>query len=195
MKRLILSAMILAVFFLEGIPVVCAADPVVKVLEVEGSVRMERANILGDVRVGDELQPGDRVITGENGRVLLQDLSDESLIKMAVSSELKISEEENLKSETRIFMRQGLIWGKKNKSGRVIRIETPLANLGVRGTEFFVKASSKQSELIVKEGRVRLEKEGVDAGDMTRVLWEDSQPIVFYGLTSKELQDLAVAFA
>ncbi len=194
MKKVILSAAFLGIFCVGGFFPAFAGDPAAKILEVEGPVRMERANIIGDVRVGDELEPGDRITTGEKGRVLIQSLADESLIKMAVNSELKISSVEDPKAETRIFMTQGLMWGKKTKSGHVIHIETSLANLGVRGTEYFVKASSQSSELVVKEGQIRLEKEGVEAGKMTRVVWESSQLPVFYGLTAEELEDWTQPF-
>lgn len=162
---------------------------VAKVMEVDGSARLDRGNLISEMKPGDELYPGDLLRTSEKGRVLIQWNFDQSLVKLSELSELKLCEEQENTNEGCAFVTQGLVWGKKEQKGSTLRIKTSLVTLGVRGTEFFVKVMPRSHELLVKQGRVFLEKEGVEAGDRTKVVVEAEQAPVFLGIGDAEIEE------
>lgn len=165
-----------------------------RVVEVQGTAHLDRGNVLSLLKAGDELTAGDLVRTGENSKVLIQWISDDSLVKLSPSSEMKLCESGGEKGENCAFVTQGIVWGKKEKKGSAFQIKTALANLGVRGTEYFVKILPRSHELLVKQGRVYLEKEGVEAGDGVKVVFQGGLEPRFSGVTQEEIQSLAAIF-
>lgn len=168
-------------------------SPMATVVEVEGSASLDRANLLSELKAGDELYPEDLIRTPEGGRVLIQWLSDLSLVKLAELSSLRICEEGD--TGGCVFVTQGNIWGKKEKKSAPFSVKTSLATLGVRGTEFFVRLSPRAHELLIKEGRVLLVKEGVEAGDLTKVVFQPEQPPVFLGVDAGVVNEWSQAFS
>lgn len=170
------------------------AGPEAIVVEVKGSARLDRGNVLAELKNGDELYSGDLIRADEKGSILIRWVSEESLVKLSESSELRICETSEDSIGGCVFVTQGIVWGKKEKKGSTFRVKTSLATLGVRGTEFFVKLLPQTHELLVKEGRVLLEKEGVEAGDRTRVVLAAEQLPVFLGVGDAEIEEWTKPF-
>jgi len=165
-----------------------------EVVEIKGIARLDRGNVLSELKTGAPLYPGDLIHADKESTILIQWVSDESLVKLSESSELRICESSDGSGDGCVFVTQGLIWGKKEKKGSPFRVKTSLATLGVRGTEFFVKIQPQAHELLVKEGRVVLEKEGVEAGDRTKVVIEPEKMPVFMGVGDAEIEEWTKPF-
>lgn len=169
-------------------------NPAAKVVEVKGSANLDRGNVLSELKAGDALYSGDLIRANEKSTILIQWGSDESLVKLSESSELRVCESAENLNDGCAFVTQGIVWGKKEKKGSLFRVKTSLATLGVRGTEFFVKLQPQAHELLVKEGRVVLEKEGVEAGDRTKVVIEAEKIPVFLGVDDTEIEEWTKPF-
>lgn len=164
-------------------------SPAAKALEVKGKVVLDRGNVLAELKTGDLLHSGDLIRTEEKSSILIQWVSDASLVKLSEFSELRVCDSADNSNQGCVFVTQGLVWGKKEKKESLFRVNTSLVTLGVRGTEYFVKLQAQAHELLVKEGRVVLEKEGVEAGDRTKVAFEAEKMPVFVGVTDAEIEE------
>lgn len=118
------------------------------VKNIQGEVRVERAGGALPLRVGDAVQEFDRVVVGPTGSAGIT-LKDETLISLGPNSALVIdafafdSKTNQGRVETSILrgaMRYvtGLV-GHMNP--KAIRVSTPSATIGIRGTEFIVEVA------------------------------------------------------
>ncbi|MGH9838286.1 MAG: FecR family protein [Blastocatellia bacterium] len=157
-----------------------------KVLASEGEVEIHRDSSgkmrIRDVafKVDDELRPGDTIVTGKSGRLVLG-LSDGSQAVIAPKTTVVI---QNLsrsprtlfqifKGKTRIQIEK--LGGQPNP----YRVNTPTAVIAVRGTIFDVLVEEDQTQVFVHEGEVAVANlaspdkvVSLTAGQMTRVLFE-----------------------
>lgn len=148
-----------------------AADALL--LLVSGEVHVQRGEgaqaALRPLTRGDELRPGDIIITGDNGRVQIR-FSDGSLVSLQPRSRFRIDVYRFDKDSQRGFFSllhgslrtiTGLI-GKGNPNDYLMR--TPTATIGVRGTDFLVEhticnpvcspGARQGMQVHVSEGRV-----------------------------------------
>ena len=157
-----------------------------KVLASEGQVEIHR-NSRGKLRIGnvafkveDELRPGDTIITGKSGRLVLG-LSDGSQAVIAPKTTVVIQDLspsprtlfQIIKGKTRLQIEK--LGGQPNP----YRVNTPTAVIAVRGTIFDVLVEEDQTQVFVHEGEVAVASLAspdkvvfLTAGQMTRVLFE-----------------------
>lgn len=130
-----------------------AADPNLAgmVKRVSGIVNLERGESRLPVTAGTLLRAGDRIVTGTPGGVGIV-LADDTLVTAGPGSRVELADvkfdptthEGNL--VVRLFRGMlhvvtGLIGKQKPEN---VRIETPTAVMGVRGTEFIVQTSGNE---------------------------------------------------
>ena len=123
------------------------AQDVGRVKTVKGTVHIEREGRQGPVQVGDGVRQADILVTGPDGTVGVT-LADDTLLSAGPNSVLAV--------ERFVYdnVKPGVLEAALTKgtlavvSGRIakqapdaMRIKTPAAILGVRGTEFVVRAS------------------------------------------------------
>jgi len=116
--------------------------------------------------VGMYLYPGDTVRTGKNSK---------AIVLYANGAETKINEltelivgEEQTQEEKKIRLRKGIIWNRTLGVRAKLMIRTPVAVIGVRGTQFdtSVEEATGDTSVYVYEGVVTL-KNAFGAVDVT----------------------------
>ena len=121
-----------------------------------------RLNGKEGVRVGSELYEGDLLTTDGNGHVHIR-FVDNGLVSVRPSSVLKIvryhyDAQIPKSSEIKLSLEEGVvrsISGSGAKAARdKFRLNTPIAAIGVRGTDFVVKAADDLVRAIVNEGAI-----------------------------------------
>lgn len=136
-----------------------------RVASVEGStlIRQDKdsSGKVGDptpLKVGDQVFPGQVINTGSNGKVKLL-LSDRSIVDIGPSSLFKVADFKAKGGGNRqvdVEMKYGSVRAsitEKIKSGGHFRVKTPTATMGVRGTEFLVKADQGASQSAGTDGK------------------------------------------
>jgi hypothetical protein len=126
-----------------------AADPIGQIKTAGGAVAIERAGAKLPARAGDRVEQADVVTTGADGTVGITFL-DNSMMSLGPDSSLALdrfrfdsttqegSFESSLKRGT-LAVRSGQLV-KSGPPGEAMKVRTPVAILGVRGTEFVVRA-------------------------------------------------------
>jgi len=115
------------------------------------------------LQVGSPLMPGDRVRTGPDAVAILV-FADEGRISLRADSELWIRHYEIDPSGVRTRIELELVKGTVRQiSGNAsrtqpdrYRLNTPIAVIGVRGTDFLAKTSGDAVEAFVHEGKIVL---------------------------------------
>jgi hypothetical protein len=118
------------------------------VKRVSGTVTLERAGVSSPVRPGTLLRVGDRITTSSPGGVGIV-LADDTLVTAGPGSKVEVGDLkfDSTTHEGNIFIRlfkgalhfvTGLIGKQKPEN---VKIETPTAVMGVRGTEFIVETA------------------------------------------------------
>lgn len=154
-----------------------------KILSVDGPVEIRRAPAMGatlkkiNFKPHDQLNAGDRIVTGWRGRLVLG-LTDGSQAIIGEQTTVEIKDLGRsprelfhvLRGKTRIYIEK--LGGKPNP----YRINTPTAVIAVRGTLFDVIAKKNETEVFVYEGEVAVSRLNapeqlviLSAGQMTRV--------------------------
>lgn len=114
------------------------------------------------VRKGSAIHPGDRVETAEGGHVHIR-FVDGALVSVRPTSRLEVEEyqynaQQVDKSLVRFRLDQGVaraISGAAAEGARErFRLNTPLVAIGVRGTDFVVRADSSQTLASVNQGAI-----------------------------------------
>lgn len=154
------------------------ADPVAQVVKLSGNATVTRENATAPLIIGAALEAGDRLATDANGRVRLQ-LLDGSVINLGSLSEFEI---ENVASngagtdrEVGLDLFSGALRAFAAPATPKSRFEirTPRAITAVRGTEWGIRTTSDQSDVLVMSGRVGVRKNeisGQSAISLTRTL-------------------------
>lgn len=111
---------------------------------------------------GDNVEAGQTLVTGDSGHVHLK-MSDGAFISVRPKSRLHIVDyhiDMSNPSQTRIKfdLQEGVarsITGKGGEAARQnFRLNTPLAAIGIRGTDFVVQASDSVTRVVVQSGAV-----------------------------------------
>ena len=127
---------------------VAAADDVGRVKVVKGSVTIERAGRGLPATVGTTLREGDVVATGRDGAAGIT-FNDDSLLSVGPDSVLAIDrfafDSTTHAGRFDTSLRQGTLSAVSGKIARqspdAMKVRTPSTILGVRGTEFVVRAA------------------------------------------------------
>ncbi|HYY41509.1 MAG TPA: FecR domain-containing protein [Pyrinomonadaceae bacterium] len=111
------------------------------------------------VRVGEQIQKGERVRTAKDANAVLR-LADGSLVEMRERSEVSITE--NGKGVTVKLERGDLAVEAAKQHERHLYVATPDSLVSVTGTIFFVGSGTKGSRVSVVEGEVHVDHAGKD---------------------------------
>jgi hypothetical protein len=139
-----------------------AAPPAGTVLFAIGDSRLMRDGEAYPVAKGDAVRPGDRLITSGSGHVHLR-MADEAFLSLRPNSALTIQayrydpdhpEDNRVKFELRRGVMRSVTGeaGRANKEG--FRVNTPVAAIGIRGTDFTVYTSKRLSRAQVYSGGI-----------------------------------------
>lgn len=140
-----------------------AAAPVGTVSLVLGKAWVESAD--GDretARTGTEILATDRVVTTGTGHVHIRFI-DDALVSVRPDSRLRITDyvydaDAPAESLVRFTLEEGVTRSISGEAGRNardrFRLDTPIAAIGVRGTDFVVSAGSDNMRALVNEGAI-----------------------------------------
>jgi hypothetical protein len=148
-----------------------AAKPIGKVVVATGSVTIDRTSAVviqastagqaGQAKVGDLVYQGDVVATGADGRVGIN-FTDGSSFNLSSNARMALSEfvyDPNGKSNSTLFnLTKGtftFVAGKVAKAGDM-KVDTPVATMGVRGTTPHVEISDDGTvkfSTLIEEGK------------------------------------------
>jgi hypothetical protein len=151
-----------------------ASKPIGKIVVATGSVTLERAGAVvvqastagqaGEAKVGDVVYQGDAVATGANGRVGIN-FTDGTSFNLSSNARMVLNEfvyDPNSSSNTTLFnLTKGtftFVAGKVAKTGDM-KIDTPVATMGVRGTTPRVEISDDGTvrfSTLIEEGKSKV---------------------------------------
>ena len=128
--------------------VAAAADDVGRVKVARGDVHIERAGQVLPVSVGMTLQEGDVIVTGRDGSAGVT-FNDDSLLSVGPDSVLAIDrfafDTTTHAGRFDTSLRKGTLAAVSGKIAKqspdAMKVRTPSTILGVRGTEFVVRAA------------------------------------------------------
>jgi hypothetical protein len=145
MRQGLMVVLALAGLVTAGVAV--AADEIGRVKVVKGTVGIERAGSRVPATVGMTLREGDVVVTGRDGSVGVT-FNDDSLLSVGPDSTLAIDrfafDSTTHAGRFDTSLRQGTLSAVSGKIAKqspgAMKVRTPSTILGVRGTEFVVRA-------------------------------------------------------
>ena len=139
-----------------------------EVIFTVGEAKLEGSSEL--IKRGEAVEVGQAIVTGTNGHVHIR-FNDDAFVSVRPNSVLKIeryvydaSEPKN--NQVKFTLEKGtsrLITGKAgqaNKQG--FRLNTPVAAIGIRGTDFIVQADGENARVAVQQGGVTIAPLGQD---------------------------------
>jgi hypothetical protein len=142
-----------------------AVDTAGTVSFVIGSAQADQAGQASQVVVrGSNVFVGQTIVTGINGHVHLK-MVDGAAVIVRPSSRLKIEEYvydalNPSKSRIKISLETGVVRSITGKAGEAskesFRLNTPLAAIGIRGTDFVVQADNEITRVVVQSGAIVL---------------------------------------
>ena len=148
-----------------------AQEIVGKIFFLTGKATIERESGRAEAKLKTEVLRGDILATGRGASLILF-LSDGSLLKMKPDSRLQIVDLSPRSG--RIKLLSGSLFSKIRKllKDEFFEVETPVAVVGVRGTEFFMAFGKKKGDgrdlwMCVHEGEVAVQ--AVKVGGQTAV--------------------------
>ena len=160
MKPHFLTSLLGFLWLLTGVAV--AGQEAGKVVFATGSVQVERNGAMMSLGKDAVVEVGDRIITGADGHAHLR-MSDQGFIGVRPGSRLHI-EAYNYEaaspaaSRVRIFLESGTsrtVSGRAGEAAREhYRFNTPVAAIGLRGTDYVVFASTEVTRVSVLRGAV-----------------------------------------
>jgi hypothetical protein len=138
-------------------------SPVGRVLVVQGNVVIMHKDMLRGYRAKKDLPlfKSDIIVTQEKGRIRFE-MNDGSILTMGSSTKLVIdrsvydAKKKSRSSFFRLALGKARIWAKKLVDLRYskFKVRTPTAVVGVRGSDFIVKATAKLTEVTALEKTV-----------------------------------------
>ena len=151
-----------------------ASSPIGKVIASAGSVTIEHSSAVvvqaslpgqaGQTKVGDLVYLGDVVTTGADGRVSIN-FADDTSFNLSKNAKMTLDEfvyDPNGKSNSTLFnLSKGaftFVAGKIAKSGDM-KVETPVATMGIRGTTPHVEISedgTAKFSTLIEEGKSKV---------------------------------------
>lgn len=139
-----------------------SSDEVGYVSLVLGKAYIQSDGVRQKISKGSKVRVGDLIYTENNGHVHIK-FVDEALVSVRPRSSLKVERYEfnrlnPRKSAVKFNLLEGVarsISGEAAKSARQrFRMNTPVAAIGVRGTDFVVSANSVSTKALVNEGSI-----------------------------------------
>ncbi len=131
------------------------ANPFATINKVEGVAKVQHPGSIkkSKIKPGETITAGDTLLTYRSAKVVLT-MSDKTKIVVNEYAKLELlSANEFAQSGGKVFFKVT-----KRKSGKGLKVKTPFAIIGVKGTQFVVTDSEKDKSLALNEGLV-----GVDS--------------------------------
>lgn len=137
-----------------------AAEPVGRVLFAIGDARLAADG--ARLKKDDVISAGQAVITGANGHVHIR-FVDDAFVSVRPNSKLSVEqyrydEHDAKNNRVRFSLSQGvarLITGKAGQAAKDhFRLNTPVAAIGIRGTDFVVQAADAITRIAVQQGAI-----------------------------------------
>lgn len=153
---------VVSLLMLAAATVKAAPEPVARVaLAVGEATRVNAAGLAEPIRLGSALAAGDRIITGKDGLAILV-FSDAGRVSLRADSELVIHRYhvDPAGADTRLELElvRGAMRQISGDAARLqperYRLNTPVAAIGVRGTDFLTKTGAGSTETFVHEGMI-----------------------------------------
>ena len=143
--------LLVALVTLVAVPHVAVANDVGTVKVSKGTARIERGAQRLPAPVGAKVRQGDVVVTGADGSVGIT-FSDNSLLSIGPDSRLAIDrfafDPTTHKGAFEASLGKGTLAGISGKIAKqspdAMKVKTPAALLGVRGTEFLIRTGDPQ---------------------------------------------------
>lgn len=135
---------------------------------ISGDVRVIRSGKTYAAKIGSPLSQQDVVTTGKNSSAKII-MADKSIVVLQPESELKLSNFQtrspNTKAKTEFELPQGSVRFKVEPllAEESFEVRTPIAVVGVRGTEFIVSHAKGISEVVTFAGLVDFGQRGLQA--------------------------------
>ncbi|MAT49903.1 MAG: hypothetical protein CMK32_01795 [Porticoccaceae bacterium] len=156
------NQLLILVFLVPGIVLGADSAPVGQVIFLSGGAVAIHEGEKRPLEQGAGIQVGDTLVTGSDGYVHVR-FVDSGLISVRPDSEVVIDTyqfdaDQPQAGKVKIVLRQGVIRsatgqaGQRNKSG--FRVNTPIAAIGIRGTDFVLYADPSLARLAVNAGGV-----------------------------------------
>jgi hypothetical protein len=148
MKRVMAAVIMLCISF----PICASAldGPVGSIKTLKGKGSIIRNNKIVDVKIGSKVFANDSLKTGGDGSMAMV-FKDDTLLSIGPDSELVINEFIFSPGEGKLSIITRLLKGTSaylsgiigKLSPESVRFETPLANIGIRGTKFAVSVEGE----------------------------------------------------
>lgn len=154
-----LSVTLLMAISLQGL---AYAAPVGEVIFSVGEAHLTGVNQM--LKRGDQVDVGHAVVTGQNGHVHLK-FNDGAFVSVRPGSELHVEQyvydqsnpENNRVKFNLVKGTSRLITGKAGQASKQnFRLNTPVAAIGIRGTDFIVQTNSEVTRVAVQQGGVSI---------------------------------------
>lgn len=149
-------------FLLQGITVQATGTPVASVALSVGDVKRTSAQgATAPLAMGALIAQGDHIITGDNAVAILV-FNDEGRISLRANSELIVKHYKQDPTGADTLLEFELVRGAVRQiSGQAARqqperyrLNTPIATIGVRGTDFLAKTTDNALETYIQEGKI-----------------------------------------
>ena len=106
------------------------------------------------VEVNQDLIAGDTLRTNAVGSLAIR-FSDNTLVRMARETVLRVRKIDGA-SDSEFNLEGGTIWGRAERGGSGLTVDTPAAAAAIRGTDWTLRAEGDRTTLTVLEGTVEL---------------------------------------
>lgn len=141
---------------------VLASDQAAEVVFAIGDVKISQNGQLRPLQRGEKIYAGDELLTGNNGHIHLKTI-DAGFVSVRPASRLQIHQyhysPQNPKDNAiRFELKNGVVRSITGKAGEMakdkFRLSTPVAAIGIRGTDFTVYTSNNETRVAVRSGGV-----------------------------------------
>lgn len=141
---------------------VLAGDQAAEVVFAIGDVKISQNGQLRPLQRGDKVFAGDELLTGNNGHIHLKTV-DAGFVSVRPTSRLLIhqyhySAQNPKENAIRFELKSGVVRSVTGKGGEMakdkFRLSTPVAAIGIRGTDFTVYTSNNETRVAVRSGGV-----------------------------------------
>ncbi len=110
-----------------------------------------------NVALHQDLLGGDVLRTNANGQLAIL-FADHTQVRLGRNSALQVKQMAR-DGDTVLNLQSGTMWGRAQRGGQGLTVETPAAAAAIRGTDWTLTVKGEQTSLIVLEGRVELRNE------------------------------------
>lgn len=117
-------------------------------------VRFVEVDSWRGVEVNQDLLAGDTLRTNAIGSLAIR-FADNTLVRMARETVLRVRKIDGA-SDSQLNLEGGTIWGRADRGGSGLTVDTPAAAAAIRGTDWTLRAEGDRTTLTVLEGTVEL---------------------------------------